>query len=160
MENEPLQCLARVERGELAALGPDVPLPERGRFLRGLLQSKGIDPDRLYRVEYFASHHCWLVTQDAGPAGPGDRAARAPKADELFYVQAIADFQRVARAACAAMAATSMHFARFGRSKYELPEPEQELPLADLVTLLGGSGDDTPSVRFDSEGRWRDESQS
>jgi hypothetical protein len=158
METEPLQRVARIERAELAGLGSDTPLSERGRFLRGLLQSKGIDPDRLYRVEYFPSHHCWLVTQDAGPQRPG-RPSGGPKADELFYVQAIGDFQRVARAACAAMAAHSMHFARFGR-KYELPEPERELPLSDLVTQLGGTGDDTPSVRFDSEGRWCDEPQS
>ena len=155
MENEPLQRLARIERAELAGLGSDMPLPERGRFLRDLLQSKGIDPDRLYRVEYFPGHHCWLVTQDAGPPR-AVAASRGPKTDELFYVQAIAEFQRIARAACAAMAAHSMHFARFGR-KYELPEPERELPLSDLVTLLGGSGDETPPAHFDSEGRWRPE---
>jgi hypothetical protein len=74
-------------------------------------------------------------------------------------VQAIGDFQRAARAACAALAAHSMHFARFGR-KYEVPEPERELPLSDLITLLGGRGDDTPPVRFDSEGRWREDPQS
>jgi hypothetical protein len=74
----------------------------------------------------------------------------------VFYVQAIAEFQRVARTACAAMAAHSMHFARFGR-KYELPEPERELPLSDLVSLLGDTSHETPPVRFDSEGRWRHE---
>jgi hypothetical protein len=161
MENEPLQRLARIERGELAALGSEMPLAERGGFLRDLLQLRGIDTDRLYRVEYFPTHHCWLVTQDAGAAGPRrpGAASRGPKADELFYVQAIADFQRVARAAYAAMAAHSMHFARFGR-KYELPEPERELPLSDLVDLLRDTGDETPPVRFDSEGRWRHEPRS
>ena len=157
MENEALQRLARIERGELADPGPDVPLPERGRHLRRLLESKGIDPGRFYRVEYFPSRHCWLVTQDEEPPGaPARRATRGPEADELFYVRAIADFQRVARAACAALAAHSMHFARFGRSKYELPEPERDVSLSDLVNLLGG-GDDQPPIHFDSEGRWREE---
>jgi hypothetical protein len=145
--------MARIERAELAGLGGDMPLTERGRFLRELLQAKGIEPDRLYRVEYYPTHHCWLVTQAAGSRLP-EAGARRPRADAVFYAQAIVEFQRVARAACAAMAAHSMHFARFGR-KYELPEPERELPLSDLVSLLGDTGPETPPVRFDSEGRWR-----
>jgi hypothetical protein len=153
MENEPQRRVVRIDRVEFSGLGTDTPLPERGRFLRRLLQSKDIDPDRLYRVEYYPNHHCWLVTQEAGLVRS---RPEGDKADTLFYVQVMTEFQQAARAACRSMAAHSMHFARFGR-RFEPPAPAKELPLSDLVDLLGGSGDDTSPVRFDSEGRWRTE---
>jgi hypothetical protein len=156
METGAPRRLARIDRAELAGPGPDAPLPERGRHLRRLLQGKGIDPDRLYHVEYYPGHHCWLVTQEEAP--PRRRPARPAdeKADTLFFVQVMTELQGTARHAVRAWAAHSMHFARFGR-KFELPGPARELPLSELVDLLGGPGDDTASVRFDSEGRWHDE---
>jgi hypothetical protein len=156
MENEAPRRVARIDRAELAVLGGDTPLPERGRRLWRLLRGKGIDPGRLYHVEYYPVHHCWLVTQDEGPPAERTPQPLTEKADLLFFVQVMTELQYVARSACRAMAAHSMHFARFGR-KFQPPEPAKELPLADLVEQLGGPGDDTASVRFDSEGRWRSE---
>jgi hypothetical protein len=156
METEQRRHVVRIDRAELAGAGPDVPLPERGRFLRRLLQDKGIDPDRLYHVEYFATHHCWLLTQEEVP---GRRPASPPphdRADTLFFVRVMSELQHVARAACRSLAAHSSHFARFGR-KFQPPEPAKEVALSELVDLLGGPGNDTASVRFDSEGRWRSE---
>src|SRR5262249_47235633 len=63
MENELRRRLARIDRRELSGAGPDAPPAVRGRYLRQLLLDKGIDPSRLYHVEYYANHHCWLVTQ-------------------------------------------------------------------------------------------------
>jgi hypothetical protein len=154
MEHEPPRKLARLDRAELGGAGPDASPAERGRHLRRLFEAKGIDPDRLYHVEYFATHHCWLVTQEEGPPRRRPAAAGDP-ADARFYVQVMAELQHVARSALRAMAAHSPHFARFGR-KFEPPGPVREVALSELVDQLGGPGDDTASVRFDSEGRWHD----
>jgi hypothetical protein len=158
MVSEPVRNVARINRGELAESPADVPLAERGRRLRRLLLLKGIDPDRLFRVEYYAHHHCWLLTQDEEPAHPRRPAppARGAKADELYYVNVMAEFQLVARVACATAAAHSSHFARFGRRSYNLPDPEQELSVTELVEQLGGPEAESDPVRFDSEGRWHD----
>jgi hypothetical protein len=156
MENEPRRHVVRIDRAELAGLGGDLAPAARGRWLRQLLCGKGIDPDRLYLVEYYPAHHCWLLTQDEGPRS--DPPPSGDRADTLFYVRVMTEFQQVARSACRALAANSPHFARFGR-KFQPPEPARELPLSDLVDQLGGGGDATTSVRFDSEGRWHSESQ-
>lgn len=160
MVSEPRQHVARINRGELVPLAADLPLAERGRRLRRQLLLKGIDPDRLFRVEYYPNHHCWLLTQEGEPTHPrrGVAPGRGGKADELYYVSIMAEFQLVARSACAQAAAHSAHFARFGR-RYQLPEPERELTLTELVEQLGGPGDDAGPVRFDSEGRWRDRTE-
>ncbi len=159
MESEPVRNVARINWGELAEALPDTPPAERGRRLRRVLLLKGIDPDRLFRVEYYPHHHCWLLTQEEGPAHPKRPAppARGAKADELYYVNVMAEFQLVARVACASAAAHSSHFARFGRREYHLPEPEQELSVTQLVEQLGGPGGDDTAVHFDREGRWRDD---
>ncbi|HJT78313.1 MAG TPA: hypothetical protein VJ739_14010, partial [Gemmataceae bacterium] len=140
MVSEPVQRVARINRGELSHLSPDLSLAERGRRLRRQLLHKGIDPDRLFRVEYYPNHHCWLLTQEGEPTHPRRPAAPASdgKADELYFVSIMAEFQLVARSACARAAAHSTHFARFG-CRYQLPEPERELTVADLVEQLGGA---------------------
>jgi hypothetical protein len=158
MENEARRRVARIDRPELVGLGGDTPLPERGRRLRRLLRGKGIDPVRLYHLEYYPARHCWLITQEEGPPADQAEPPLGDKADTRFYVRVMTEFQQVARSACRAMAAHSAHFARFGRT-FQPPEPAKELSLSDLVDLLGGPGDDTASVHFDSEGRWRGESQ-
>jgi hypothetical protein len=61
--------------------------------------------------------------------------------------------RRTARAAHAALAARSPQFARHG-CPYELPpQPEVVSPSQIVEQLDPGRGG--PTVRFDSEGRWR-----
>src|SRR5207302_3588828 len=95
MVSEPGRHVARINRGELTQVPPDTPLAERGRRLRRLLLLQGIDPGRLYRVEYYPHHHCWLLTQEEEPAHPRRPApaARDAKADELYYVNVMAESQ-------------------------------------------------------------------
>lgn len=144
--------VARVDRRELSSIPSDWSFPRRGRYLRLLLQGKGIDPERYYRVEYHPRRHCWVLTQEEGrkprPVAPGARA------DEVLFVQAMTIFRRTAVAAYAALAAQSPHFARRGRV-YRPPTGSQETTLDELIRLLGGGAGDPP-VTFDSEGGWQD----
>jgi hypothetical protein len=152
MANEPVTRWARLDKQELADLSAQGSDQERGRLLRRLLREKGIDPNRLYRVEYHPHRLCWLLTQETAPGGhsaPG-------MADDLFYLQALTELRRTARTAFAAVAARSSHFANFGRP-YQLPTEPEPQPLAprDLANLLGGTN--APPARFDSEGGWEPE---
>jgi hypothetical protein len=155
MANQP-HCVARVNRQELTDLPCEWNNPERGTYLRLLFQLKGIDPDRFYQVTYHPLPRCWLLTQEAAP-GPTATGATTPtaRAAEQFYLEALAEFRSKARAACAALAAHSLHFARFGCA-YRLPEQAQELTPADLANQLGGSPPSGgTSFRFDNEGGWK-----
>lgn len=151
MANEPIHCVARVDRRELAEMSPAWTDRERGQFLRLLLRREGIDPGRLYRVEYFPLRRCWLLTQNAEPD-----EAPAVGSDEQFYAIIVAELRRTARLAWAALAAQSSHFAQSG-CEYQLPPKPQELTTAGLADLLGGPGEGGPGVRFDSEGGWHTE---
>ena len=153
MADEPKR-MARIDWAELAEMPPAWTNRERGQYLRLLFRMRGIDPQRLYRIEYYPLRRCWLVTQ---PADPGRQPAETPdgaKEDELFFGQIVAELRRTALAACAALAAHSPHFARFG-GKYQLPAEEEEVTTSDLRGLLGNAGDSNPPVRFDREGGWR-----
>jgi hypothetical protein len=143
--------VARIDRPELTDLPPAWTDRDRGLYLRLLLQMKGIDPARFYRVAYYPLARCWLLTQEPAP-GPGDKPAAVPR-DDVFYRQVIDQFRWTARSACAALAAHSSQFALFG-CKYQLPAKPQELTPADLVHQLGGPGS-KPGLYFTSEGGWR-----
>ena len=155
MANEPPRCVARVDKSELSELPGHWTDRERGRYLRRLLRRKGIEPDRLYRVEYFPKHLCWVLTQEAEPEEPVGRAAGcAAQSDAAFYLHALAEFRRTARAAFANLAAHSSHFAFFGCA-YQLPERPQETTPAALAQQLGESLTPGSKIRFDGEGGWR-----
>lgn len=155
MANEPRRCVARVDKSELSELPAHWTDRERGRYLRRLLRRKGIEPDRLYRVEYFPKHLCWVLTQDTEPDEPAGPAASFPaQADAAFYLHAVAEFRRTARAAFVNLAAHSSHFAFFG-CPYQLPERPQETTPAALAQLLGESASPGATIRFDGEGGWR-----
>jgi hypothetical protein len=142
--------VARINKEEILDLPREWTQEEKGRYLRYILQFKGIDCARLYQIEYFPHHRCWVLTQE------GDRRPRSscsPPGDEEFYRQTIQEFRRTARAACATLAARSTHFASFG-CRYELPPPAQELTPMGLAKLLSEKDRAEPSVRFDSEGGW------
>jgi hypothetical protein len=147
--------MARIDKRELADVPPHCTNRERGRHLRHLLQSKGIDASRLYKIEYFPHRRCWLLTQEEEPErlAPGEMAP-TPAADELFYLQAWAEFQRTLVAAHAALAARSPYLASLG-GRYELPQKPREMTPADLVEQLGGSGKEEPRIHFDGEGGWQ-----
>ena len=59
MRAEPEPHVARLDKEELAGVATLRTNPERGRYLRHLLQTKGIDPRRLYAVTYHPSRRCW-----------------------------------------------------------------------------------------------------
>lgn len=145
MPSEPRQHVTRIDRRDLADLPPEWTDQERGRHLRLLFQQRGIDPDRLFRLEYYPHRHCWVLIQDADP-----RADKLPphQPDRMFYRQVTAEFRR---AALAALAAHGPHFL----GKFQLPPEPQELTPAKLIDLLGGPGGDAAPVRFTSEGGWR-----
>jgi hypothetical protein len=156
MANAPTPRVARIDQREFADLLAGGTDQERGRRLRLRLHYKGIDTRRLYRTEYHPDRRCWLLIQGGEaefPAGPVE-VPPPGKDDARFYRHTAAEFRRTARIAFAALAAASPHFARFGRS-YHAPEPGRELTAAELAGLLGGPGDDGPTVNFDGEGGWR-----
>jgi hypothetical protein len=154
MSNE-LRRVAHINHHELSDLPPEWGNPERGRFLRRLLRCKGIDPDRYYQVTYHPLPRCWLLTQAADkPRDAGNALANAQE-EEQFNFRALAEFRYRARAACAALAANSIHFARFGRP-YKLPEKAEVLTPADLANQLGGAiASGEYPLLFDNEGGWR-----
>jgi len=156
MRSELRRYVARINKHELAAMPASWSERERGQYLRVLLQLHGIDPDGIYRIEYYPYRQCWVVTQvdrpDELPArGP---ASRIKQTDEAFCKQVMTQFRHTARAAFAAAAASSTHFASFGCA-YQLPAKPQELTVADLAKQLGSAGLKQPAVRFTSEGGWR-----
>ena len=151
MSNEPIRKVVRIDRAELFDLPAHWSARERGRHLRLLLHSKGIDGGRLFRTEYHPHRRCWLLTQERAP---GPVVPPAPgEADERFYRQAMAEFRRAGVTAWAAVASQSGYFARFGRP-FEAPAAGQELTPSDLAALLRGPGEGGPSVSFDGEGGW------
>lgn len=156
MVNEPMRQVARIDKAELAEMACAWSNQERGRYLRLLLQLKGIDTHRIYRLEYYPHRRCWLLIQEVGPGRHEGPAApiSLSQADESFYLHAIAGFRVTARAANAALAARSPYFARSGRL-YELPSRPQDMTPATLAKLLGGLADTGSAVDFDSEGGWR-----
>src|SRR5881398_1522359 len=98
MPNEPSRRMARLERHELSEIPSHWSKMERGQYVWRLLRDKGIDPGRLYTVEYFPYRQCWLLTQDI-EQGPQPRPiAIAPrgKAGLLFYTQVTTELRRTA----------------------------------------------------------------
>jgi hypothetical protein len=156
MRNEPRRYVARINKHELAALPASWSERERGQYLRFLFQFQGIDPDGIYRIDYYPYRQCWVVTQVDRPAELPARAptSRIKQADEEFYKQVMTQFRHTARVAFAAAAASSMHFASFGCA-YQLPPKPQELTAADLAKQLDSAGVKQPPVRFNSEGGWQ-----
>jgi hypothetical protein len=138
-----------VDKQELADLPPSWSDAQRGQYLERLLRSKGIDPGRLFRVEYYPYHLCWLVYQEYTTT-PG--IERTPAATGTLI---LSEFRRTARSACTRAAAHSLQFARFG-CKYRLPPAPEELTPADLVDQLGGIASRESAVRFDPEGGWQE----
>jgi hypothetical protein len=149
--------VARINKQQLSEIPLEWTNQERGRYLRLLFQLKGIDANRLFRVAYYPYPRCWLLTQEAeaGPIPKTRDRSPAGVADEVFYLQIMGELGWKARAACAALATNSFHFARYGCT-YQLPAKPQEVTAADLVHQLGGplSPPDSP-LRFDGEGGWQ-----
>jgi hypothetical protein len=156
MLNELTRRLARLEKRELSEIPSQWLKEERGRYLWRLLRNKGVDPGRLFTVEYFPYRQCWLLTQEIehGPHQRPIAPAPAGQAGLLFYNQVSTELRRTALAAFAAAAARSVHFARFG-CNYQLPPKPQETTPADLVRLLGGPAAEEARIRFTSEGGWK-----
>ncbi len=151
MTSEPIQHVARIDKCDLADLPAAWSEQERGRHLRLLFRQRGIDPHRLFRVEYYPHRQCWLLIQEGTPV-PGPPAPRQP--DRLFYRQVTAELRRAALTAFASQAARSMHFASHGQA-YQLPPKAQELTPAKLADLLGGSQERPQDVHFTNEGGWQ-----
>jgi len=53
MRSELRRYVARINKHELAAMPASWSERERGQYLRVLLQLHGIDPDGIYRIEYY-----------------------------------------------------------------------------------------------------------
>ncbi len=154
MDGNEIRRVARIDKGHLAELPVAWTDQERGGYLQRLLRGQGLDPGRFFRSEYYPHHHCWLLIQEHDPAA----ADPAPRSAAAFYRETIAELRRVARTACAALAARSLQFARCG-GPYELPAVPQEILPGDLASLVGPPAGEGPPVRFDSQGGWRIELQ-
>jgi hypothetical protein len=156
MRTERPRRTARLEKRELAEIPSHWSKEEQGSYLWRLLRDRGIDPGRLYTVEYFPYHQCWLVTQEAEREPCLRPVAAAPPSGggRPFYTQVSTELRRTALTAVAALAAHSDHFARFG-CKYQLPPKPQETTPADLVRSLGGQTDKDVHAQFTSEGGWQ-----
>jgi hypothetical protein len=152
MATEPVRRVIRLEKAEVSNMPAAWTEAERGQYLRLLLQCKGIDTGRLYRIEYYPDHRCWLVIQESGP-GPLAGTPRR-ETDERFYRQTIAEFRRTARLAFATQAAHSPYFARFGRT-YQAPSAAPALSPAEFARQLEVAQASAAPVRFDGEGGWR-----
>jgi hypothetical protein len=148
------QRVARLDRRELREMPAEWTDQERGEYLGLLLKLRGIDCQRLFRLEYYPQRQCWLVLQRLEhderqiPAPPSGKAA------ELFYTQTIADLRRSARAAHAALAGRSVQFALYG-SPYRLPDQPEALTPAALAELLDQPTVKKRPVHFTSEGGWK-----
>lgn len=156
MLNEVTRRLARLEKRELSEIPSFWSREEQGRYLWRLFRAKGVDPARLYTVEYFPHRQCWLLTQEIVPGPRSQPIALAPrgKANLLFYNQVCTELRRAAVSAFAIAATRSVHFARFG-CHYQLPPKPQETTPADLVRALGGPADPETCIRFTNEGGWQ-----
>lgn len=156
MRTERPRRTARLEKHELAEIPSHWSKDEQGVYLWRLLREKGIDPGRLYMVEYYPFHQCWLLTQEADREPHFRPIISAPLSGKgrLFYTQVSTELRRTALAAFAAAAGRSEHFARYG-CKYQLPSKPQETTPADLVRSLGGPTEKDPLVQFTSEGGWQ-----
>jgi hypothetical protein len=154
MPNESTRRLARIEKRELSDVPPHWTEQERGQHLWRLLVDKGIDPGRLYSVQYYPERHCWLLSQETETASSRlpPRRSISGKEGELFYLQALAELRRTAKSAFGDQAARSSHFARNG-CKYELPSTPQETSPRELARQLGGEAREV-HIRFTSEGGW------
>ena len=64
MRSERPRRTARLEKQELAEIPSHWSKEEQGHYLWRLLRERGIDPGRLYTVEYYPYHQCWLLTQE------------------------------------------------------------------------------------------------
>jgi hypothetical protein len=155
MRNQSTRRVIRLEKRELAEIPPQASLVERGRRLWRLLCEKGIDPSRLYSVEYYPYRRCWLLTQEIerGPQRLPSAGAPPEEASRMFSLQLSTELRRTALAAFAALAARSAQFARFG-CDYQLPPKPQETTPAELARLLGGRIEADVQVHFTSEGGW------
>jgi hypothetical protein len=146
MPNEFRQRVARLNKQEL----DDMPAPwtrrERGHHLRRLLVAKGIDPNRLYRLEFYPHRACWLFTQDAEPGSPA--SSPSAQTDEAFYLQIRQELSRAARSALGSSGTL------FG-ARSQLPPEPQELTPSDLLNLIGDDAPIDSRVRFDGEGGWQ-----
>jgi hypothetical protein len=156
MRNEKTRRTVRLEKRELSEIPSQWSKEEQGQYLWRLLRDKGVDPGRLYTVEYFPYRQCWLLSQECEPGLPMGHLATVPRgeASQLFYTQVSTELRRTALAAFAAAATRSAHFASFG-CKYQLPAKPQETTPADLVRSLGGATEEDVRVRFTSEGGWQ-----
>src|SRR5438874_11997564 len=115
MRTERPQRLARLEKRELAEIPSHWSKADQGEYLWRLLRDKGVDPSRLYTVEYFPHRQCWLLTQELEAGTPPRPITPAPgEAGLQFYTQVSTELRRTALAAVAAVAGRSAHFARFG----------------------------------------------
>jgi hypothetical protein len=152
MPSESIQRVVRIDKGDLAELPAEWSDQERGRHLRRLFRLRGIEPHRLFRVEYYPHHQCWLLIQEDMPGASPAAAPRQP--DGLFYRQVMAELRRAALTAFASHAARSMHFASHG-SSYQLPPKPQELTPGTLMDLLGGPSKEQEGVHFTNEGGWQ-----
>jgi hypothetical protein len=128
MEIVPRQRVARLDRDEIAGIPDHWDVRQRAQFCWVLLQLKGIDPARLFHCEYHPRRRCWLLVQDVNVSSPPPPR----QAEELFYKELAAELRRTARAATAALAARSSHYALFG-CDYELPSSPQEMTPAALA---------------------------
>jgi hypothetical protein len=150
--------VARINKHELADFPPDWNTRDRGQYLRCLLECKGINTRKLYRVEYFPHRQCWLLTQEVDPVAAEHSPPATIEDDERFYLQSMAEFRRAASSAWAALARTSRHFASHG-CHYQLPAMIQPMTPAALIQMLGGGLPEKMSIHFDSEGGWRHDPQ-
>jgi hypothetical protein len=153
MRSDRVSHVARLNKAELSGMPPQWTSRERGQYLRALFRQKGVDPDRLYQVEYHPRQACWLLIQrmELVEQAATLTAPLSDQADELFYVRATDELRRTA---LAAVGRGSTFLAGPG-GKYQLPEKAEEISPADLADLLGGPSAGDPPVRFDGEGRWR-----
>jgi hypothetical protein len=154
MSQNRMRRVARIDKWEVSDLPAAWSNGERGRYLRGLISSRGVQPGKLFYTEYYPDRSCWLLIQEPQGNDPPSSIPESALADESFFVQAMTQFRRSARAAFAAAAAQSTHFASHGCA-YDLPDRPQEATPAELATLLGTAVDDSPAVRFTAEGEWR-----
>ncbi len=147
--------IVRIDRSEFADMPAGWTSTDRGQYLRMLLQLKGIDTARLYRVEYYPLRGCWVLTQEIEPPRKRDRERSGREdSDAAFFLRAASEFRRSAVAAFAAQEGRSTHFAKNG-APYELPAKPQDLSAAELKDLLGKPAKPPKPAQFNPEGGWR-----
>ncbi|HEV3116296.1 MAG TPA: hypothetical protein VGY58_04535 [Gemmataceae bacterium] len=156
MSSEPVRHIARIDKQELDGMPSIWSNCERGRYLRHLLRTRGIDPGALFHIEYYPYRGCWLFSQTKQPGRQAGREASLFQNEEKFFLQTLAQLRHAARSAFAAVAATSIHFASHGCA-YALPPKSQEVSAGDLAGLLGRGEGIEPRVQFTAEGGWQTE---